>query len=150
VGGGTPSPQLALILFVLALVLAIAALAVTLGTHLGRRLARWVGAITAIVGIGGLVYVLVVSLFVSGAFPLLLLTPDNLSGELWLAFAAITGIGLFRLGRHALGAAPAAETPWIARSWHPVALGIALGIGLGALWSAVIYPLIPYECCLII
>jgi hypothetical protein len=96
------------------------------------------------------VYVLGASLFVSGAFPLLLLTPDNIGAELWLGLAAIAGIGLFRVGRATgtPGSQPGAR--WLDRSWHPVAFGVALGIGLAVVWSFVVYPLIPYECCLII
>jgi uncharacterized RDD family membrane protein YckC len=102
----------------------------------------------ALLGIGGLVYFLGASLLVSGAFPLLLLTPDNIGATLWLALAAVAGIGLFRAGRAAGTPAPQAGARWLDQSWHPVAFGVALGIVLAAFWSVVIYPLIPYECCL--
>jgi hypothetical protein len=148
--GDTPSVEFAPILIGLALLLTLAATLLTVGAGWGPRLARWVGAIAAILGLGGLVYVIGASLVVSGAFPLLLLTPDNLSVELWLALAAITGIGLFRSAKADRAPGDDATTPWIGRSWHPVFVGLVLGAGLAVLWSVVIYPLIPYECCLII
>jgi hypothetical protein len=146
--GGTPSVELALILMGLALGMTLAATAFAVGTRLGPRLARWVGGLFAVLGIGGLVYFLGASLVVSGAFPLILLTPDNIGAELWMALAAVAGIGLFQVGRAAGTPAPQTGARWLDRSWHPVALGVALGIVLAAFWSVVIYPLIPYECCL--
>lgn len=144
--GDTPSFALAALLMAGALVVTIAGVGVATAMPWSRGLARVVGVACSILGFGGLLYLVVVTLMVAGSFPDTLLEPLNLSTALLMVVSGLAGAGLLMDG-----AAPPSTGgtagPWPARSWHPVAAGIAIGIAAAWLWSAFIWPLIPYQCC---
>jgi hypothetical protein len=145
--GDTPSPELAALLLACALLLAVTGVSVAAAMSWSRGLSLVVGVGSALVGIGGLLLLLVATLTVSGAFPTTLLQPLNLSIAMLMAVAGLAGIGLLRVGSAPVRRAGSAG-PWLARSWHPVAAGIGIGAAAAWFWGAVIWPLIPYECCL--
>jgi hypothetical protein len=142
--GGTPSPQLALVLLGISLVVAVTAFGVAMAARWAPRGARLVGWLLALLGFGGLAYMFLATLFVAGAFPAVLLEPSNLTACIWLAITGITGTGLVRQSPRGIEGGD--SQPWLNRS-APVLVGGLLGVLIGALWYAVIYALIPYECC---
>jgi hypothetical protein len=147
-GGDTESPRLAVALAAGAIVVAITGVAVATTRPWSRRLSVAVGLASVIAGFGGLIYFLVASLIVSGMFPSLLLDRLNLTIALVMGLIGLTGLGLLM---RSTGPATSAgiSRPWLARSWHPVAAGFAIGIAVAWIWSAFIWPVIPYECCLL-
>jgi hypothetical protein len=148
VSGDTPSPELAAVLLICALLLAGTGVGVAAAMRWSRGLSLVVGVGSAAVGIGGLLLLLVATLTVAGAFPSTLLSPLNLSIAMLMAVAGLAGIGLLRLGSAPVRKAGSAG-PWLTRSWHPVAAGIGIGVAAAWFWGAVVWPLIPYECCFI-
>jgi hypothetical protein len=143
--GDTQSPQLALALLGISLVVAATALGVAVAARWAPLGARLVGWLLALLGFGGLAYLVLATLFVAGAFPAVLLEPSNLTAGLWLAITGVTGAGLVRLRPGGSDDGSEAQ-PWLSRT-APVLVGVLLGVFVGALWYAVIYQLIPYECC---
>jgi hypothetical protein len=109
------------------------------------RLSLVVGVTSVIAGFGGQLLLLGASLLAVGMFPATLLDPLNLTIALVMGVTGLTGIGLLR---RADLATTTDKGSWLVRSWHPVTAGIAMGIAAAWNWSAFIWPLIPYECCL--
>jgi hypothetical protein len=144
--GDTPSPELAAVLLICALLLTLTGIGVATAMRWSRRLSVVVGVGSALVGIGGLLLLLVATLTVAGAFPSTLLQPLNLSIAMLMAVAGLAGIGLLKVGSAPVRKAGSAG-PWWVRTWHPVAAGIAIGVAAAWFWGAVIWPLIPYQCC---
>jgi hypothetical protein len=145
--GDAESPRLAVALAASAIVVAIAAVGVATSRSWSRRLSVAIGLACVIAGFGGLTYFLVASLIAAGMFPGLLLDRLNLTIALVMGLTALTGIGLLMLPT-----GPATSVgigrPWLVSSWHPVAAGFVIGAALAWIWSAFIWPVIPYECCL--
>jgi hypothetical protein len=143
--GDTPSPQLALVILSISAGVAVTALGVAMATSWAPRASGVVGWLLVLLGFGGLAYMVLATLFVAGAFPAVLLEPSNLTAGLWLAITGVTGAGLVRLRPGGSDDGSEAQ-PWLSRT-APVLVGVLLGVLVGALWYAVIYQLIPYECC---
>jgi hypothetical protein len=144
--GDTPSPELAALLLACALLLTFTGVGVATAMSWSRGLCLVVGVGCAVVGVGGLLLLFVATVTVAGAFPSTLLQPLNLSIALLMAVAGLAGIGLLKLGSAPVRKASSAG-PWLARSWHPVAAAIGIGVAAAWFWGAVVWPLIPYECC---
>ena len=144
--GDTPSPELAVTLLACAIVVVTAGVAVAMAWQSSRALSLVVGIAGVIAGFGGLAYFLLASLLTAG-FPDVLLQPLNLTIALVMAVIGLMGIGLL-MRRSDLATTAGTTGPWPVRSWHPVASGIAIGVTAAWIWSAIVYSLIPYECCL--
>jgi hypothetical protein len=127
-----------------AIVLAITGVGLAAGAAWSRVMSLVVGLAGLIVGFGGLLLIVGSSLVAAGMFPDVLLQPQNLTIALVMGLAGLTGIGLLmrRSDRTA-----ATTGPGLARSW-PVVAGVAIGIAAAWTWSAFVYELIPYRCCL--
>jgi hypothetical protein len=145
--GDTSSPQLALILMASSIALVITAVGVATAAPWSRGLRLAVGIASAFVGFGGLMLMLGASLIAAGMFPDTLLSPLNLTIQLVMGLTGLTGVGLLTRGSNLTMEAGAGGS-WLILSWHPVAAGIAIGIAVAWTWSVIIWPLIPYTCCL--
>jgi hypothetical protein len=147
-GGDMESPRLAVALTVCAIVVAITGVGVATIRPWSHRLSVAVGLACVIAGFGGLIYFFVASLIVSGMFPSLLLDRLNLTIALVMGLIGLTGIGLL-VRSSGLATSTGINRPRLVSSWHPVAAGFAVGIAVAWIWSAFVWPLIPYECCLL-
>ena len=147
-GGDTESPSLALLLAICAIVFAVTAVGVAASRVWSRGLSAAVGIVGVIVGFGGLIYLVLATLITGSMFPDLLLQRLNLTIALIMGLTGLTGIGLLTR-RTDRGVTADTAGPWLVRSWHPVTAGFAIGITAAWIWSAFIWPRIPYECCLL-
>ena len=143
--GDTPSPELGVLLMAGALVVALTGIGVALALPWSGWLRPVVGLACLVLGFGGLLFLLVATLMVSGAFPNTLLQPLNLSIGLVMAVSGFAGAGLLMpdFGKATI----VGSGSWLARSWHPVTAGILTGAAAAWFWGAFAWPLIPHECC---
>jgi hypothetical protein len=145
--GDTASPQLAALLAAAAVVVAAASVVVATAGPWSRGAGLALGVAGLVAGFGGLLYLIGASLIAAGMFPALLLRPTNLTVALVMALAGLTGIGLLMRPSRADPARTTGPRP--VGSWYPVAVGIATGLAAAWIWGALIWPLIPDECCLL-
>jgi hypothetical protein len=131
--GGTPSPQLAVVFLALATLVAVTGFGVSLSIPWAMRLCRWIALGCLLTGIGGILY-FVLSTLIVGMFPSLLLTPDNLAGMALFVLATLAGLGL-RRRQAETESSSGRDVEWIRTTWHPVAVGVILGLGVSWLFG---------------